>query len=537
MNDEIQITLLHPPTSNTDVVVVSPRSTTLADLAGFACALLDIRSGGSGVVLTRMTVVLFDPRDATAASGNNGPTRTLEQCGLSKSSDGELLISAYSVSEYDNAVRLHTQQQATTNDNATATNANHGRGGAGGSGGGGGGLDFTSLINVGGSGPMPMTAPSGGGGRTSGGGGALDFSSLIGASSAASSAFTSSYNNAVSSSSAAAAAAVGTGPVEWDGMNLDEAIQRNPNPTHLMTILANTTRHPNLLKELNYHDPSRAKQLREVLGNIPQMANVWRQTSMKSTMSHFLRGNMARTKESEMHNRLLTNPMDSEANAYFGNKIRLENVHAQYERMMEEYPESMGRVLMLYVGTKVNGKSLQVFVDSGAQNTILSSECAERLDLLHLVDERFAGIAVGVGTGKILGRIHVVEMEIGGVIFPCSFTVMDSASGLGDKNMDCLFGLDMLKRHRCSIDLGKNVLRFTIGHGGESMEAPFLHEKDLPVAKGGTLGFDPDRENRKVEARLERMDGDEEMNDEDEEDVAKILADEGAARKEDEKKV
>lgn len=525
MNDEIQITLLHPPTSNTDVVVVSPHSTTLADLAGFACALLNITTNGGdgGVVLTRggMTeLVLFDPRNATASS-SNGPTSTLEQCGLGKSSDGgELLISAYSISEYDNAVRL-VQQQATANDNnASATNANNGRGGAG------GGLDFTSLIDVGG-GSMPMTVPS------SRGGGALDFSSLIGASSAASSASTSSYNNAVSSSSAAAA---GTGPVEWDGMNLDEAIQRNPNPTHLMTILANTTRHPNLLKELNYHDPSRAKLLREVLGNIPQMANVWRQTSMKSTMSNFLRGNIARNKENEMHNRLLANPMDSEANAYFGNKIRLENVHAQYERMMEEYPESMGRVLMLYVGTKVNGKSLQVFVDSGAQNTILSSECAERLDLLHLVDERFAGIAVGVGTGKILGRIHVVEMEIGGVIFPCSFTVMDSASGLGDKNMDCLFGLDMLKRHRCSIDLGKNVLRFTIGHGGESMEAPFLHEKDLPVAKGGTLGFDPDSENRKVEARLERMDDGEEMDDEDEEDVAKVLEDEGAARKEDEKK-
>ena len=133
----------------------------------------------------------------------------------------------------------------------------------------------------------------------------------------------------------------GTGPVEWDGMNLDEAVQRNPNPLNLMTILANMTRHPNLMKELNYHDPTRAKQLRQVFGNISKMAHVWRQTAMKSTMSNFLRGNMTRTKEMEMHNRLLSNPMDSEANAYFGNKIRLENVHAQYERMMEEYPRGV----------------------------------------------------------------------------------------------------------------------------------------------------------------------------------------------------
>ena len=93
---------------------------------------------------------------------------------------------------------------------------------------------------------------------------------------------------------------------------------------------------------------------------------------------------------------------------------------------MEEYPESMGRVLMLYINCTVKDKPLQVFVDSGAQMTIMSSVCADRLGLLHLVDNRFEGTAVGVGTGKILGKIHIVDMTIGGYDFPCSITVMDS---------------------------------------------------------------------------------------------------------------
>ena len=38
------------------------------------------------------------------------------------------------------------------------------------------------------------------------------------------------------------------------------------------------------------------------------------------------------------------------------------------------------------------------------------------------------------------------------------------------------------------------------------MEAPFLHEKDLPISKGGTMDFDPDEANRLMEARLEKMD-------------------------------
>ena len=202
--------------------------------------------------------------------------------------------------------------------------------------------------------------------------------------------------------------------------------------------------------------------------------------------------------------------MDAEANKYFGEKIQAENVQRQYEQMMEEYPESMGRVLMLYIKCLVNDKQLQVFVDSGAESTIMSSECADRLGLLHLVDKRFEGVAVGVGTGKILGKIHIVELMIGGYAFPCSITVMDSESGLGDKNMDCLFGLDMLKRHRCSIDLAKNALVFPLGTTGQVMEAPFLHEKDLPQNKGGTMGFDAEKENAKVEARWEKMDIEEE---------------------------
>ena len=35
--------------------------------------------------------------------------------------------------------------------------------------------------------------------------------------------------------------------------------------------------------------------------------------------------------------------------------------------------------------------------------------CMSRCNLLHLLDSRFAGIARGVGEGKILGRIHSVR--------------------------------------------------------------------------------------------------------------------------------
>jgi len=60
---------------------------------------------------------------------------------------------------------------------------------------------------------------------------------------------------------------------------------------------------------------------------------------------------------------------------------------------------------------------------------------------MNLIDTRFAGVAVGVGSSKILGRIHMADLEIGGAIIKCSFTVLEN------NKVDLLFGLDNLKRH------------------------------------------------------------------------------------------
>ena len=64
---------------------------------------------------------------------------------------------------------------------------------------------------------------------------------------------------------------------------------------------------------------------------------------------------------------------------------------------------------MLYIEMEVNGHFIKVFVDTGAQMTIMLKETAVNFGLIRWMDKRYRGIARGVGSAEILGKIHNVS--------------------------------------------------------------------------------------------------------------------------------
>ena len=116
----------------------------------------------------------------------------------------------------------------------------------------------------------------------------------------------------------------------------------------------------------------------------------------------------------------------------------------------------------------------------------MSAACAERCNITRLIDVRFAGEARGVGTAKILGKVHIAQMKFGNSFFSISITILDNS------DVDFLFGLDTLRRYRCVIDLIDNCLRIDGSTGAEKVE--FLPENQLP-------------ENAKNHSKTLQMDG------------------------------
>ncbi|RHY30240.1 hypothetical protein DYB32_004488 [Aphanomyces invadans] len=166
-------------------------------------------------------------------------------------------------------------------------------------------------------------------------------------------------------------------------------------------------------------------------------------------------------KEEQEALELERNPFSEEAQAKIEEAIRLGNVQQNMEIAMEEMPEAFGRVHMLYIPTMVNNTPVKAFVDSGAQSTIMSSvmPCI-RMSSSTAYPQRNSRIApsdaascdsstadtlarysptvfngtrgmtscrqaVGVGTAKIIGRVHMAPLKIGNVFYNCSFTILD----------------------------------------------------------------------------------------------------------------
>ena len=210
---------------------------------------------------------------------------------------------------------------------------------------------------------------------------------------------------------------------------LTQSVPPQGDPNDPAVIRRHFLDHPNELAVLRQQNPPLAQALES--GDL----ELFRRTLENQVQS---------VKEEERRRIRILNadPLDPENQQLIAQDIQRKNIDENMQAAMEYTPESFSNIVMLYVLIKVNGVPVKAMVDSGAAGTIMSNECAQRCGVMRLVDRRFAGVAIGVGTQKIIGKVHLGTIQIGEDFLTSSFKVLEG------QTEDMLLGLDMLRRHQ-----------------------------------------------------------------------------------------
>jgi len=266
------------------------------------------------------------------------------------------------------------------------------------------------------------------------------------------------------------------------------SVQVPGNPSS--STIASNENDPVFIRDMFMANPDQLALLKQ---NNPRLAEALLSGDMNRFAKVLQEQQSERADRERMRIRMLNaDPFDLEAQRLIAEEIRLRNIETNMEAAMEHNPESFAQVVMLYINCKVNGHPVKAFIDSGAQTTIMSQSCAERCAIMRLVDTRWAGIAKGVGTQKIIGRVHLCQIQIEEVFLTSSFSILE------DQPMDMLLGLDMLRSHHCVIDLQRSCL--VIGSTGTITR--FLGESELPEC--ARLTYTPNTEDQQLAQALQR---------------------------------
>jgi len=127
---------------------------------------------------------------------------------------------------------------------------------------------------------------------------------------------------------------------------------------------------------------------------------------------------------------------------------RLAHVEAQKSKAFRENPNIFRKEQMLYINAIVNGVQMPLFIDTGAQASVMSLETCRNLGLIDEIDETQSGIASGVGFARIYGKLWRVPVQIGRNKFFVQFNILNMGVRL-------ILGLDQMKRLGMSVDLGR----------------------------------------------------------------------------------
>lgn len=142
-------------------------------------------------------------------------------------------------------------------------------------------------------------------------------------------------------------------------------------------------------------------------------------------------------------------------------KKKQDIINKNYMKAMEIMPELYTKSPSIHIQGSINGNSIKFLIDTGAEISIMNKSIAIACGLEKYIDERYNGKLQGVGSDKILGKVHYTEITFNWGVLPCGFTICSN------NDIIPIIGIDIMNSHgiiiNCktkTLQIGKNIIKW-----------------------------------------------------------------------------
>ena len=128
-------------------------------------------------------------------------------------------------------------------------------------------------------------------------------------------------------------------------------------------------------------------------------------------------------------------------------------INENYIKAYDEIPSCLIPAKMIYLEAKIMGQKIKFLIDTGAQVSLLPLNIVKICNLDHLLDQRVAGELKGVGSDRVMGKIHYLEVELPCGVIPCSFTICENS------DLVPILGIDMMQQMGLLLDFKNRKIK------------------------------------------------------------------------------
>lgn len=132
-----------------------------------------------------------------------------------------------------------------------------------------------------------------------------------------------------------------------------------------------------------------------------------------------------------------------------------------YIKAYQTIPEYFFPKKLIYLEGKINNIPTNFLVDTGAMVSVMSYDVMENLNLKHLLDRKFSGKMVGVGSKSIEGKINYLEIMFDFGYVPASFSIIKGINTI-------ILGMDFIQSFGVILDFKNKTIK--IGNNSLKMK-------------------------------------------------------------------